>query len=188
MNIKEEVYISRFREQYSKEIVPAFKDDYNFKSVMQVPFIKKIVLNVSYGPAVTDKKKLQKIKDQLSLIAGQAPVLTKARKSLAGFHLREGMPIGLKVTLRKERMYDFFDKMINISMPRIKDFKPFTETNFDHHGNFNFGINDQTIFPEISYDSVEFIWGMNITLVTSSNNIQHNKKLFSYFNFPFKKD
>ena len=124
----------------------------------------------------------------MALIAGQAPVFTKARRSLAGFHLREGMPLGVKVTLRKDNMYDFLDKLINIAMPRIKDFNAYdSKKYFDHHANLNFGLVDQTIFPEIDYDSIEFLWGMNVTIVTNTCNIKHSKALLEQFNFPFKK-
>lgn len=183
-----EKYTSRYRSLYNNEIAGKLKELFSLENEMQVPVVQKIVLNCSYGPAVTDSKKLNKIRAQLALIAGQAPVTTKARRSLAGFHLREGMPLGLKVTLRKNNMYDFLDKLINIAMPRIKDFQPYVTKNFDHHANFNFGITDQTIFPEIDYDAIEFLWGMNITIVTSTQDKVQAKALLEHFNFPFVKE
>lgn len=183
-----ESYKSRYRVLYNTEISKKLAEVFSLENEMQIPRIEKIVLNCSYAPAVTDSKKLNKIKQELALIAGQAPVFTKARRSLAGFHLREGMPLGLKVTLRKNNMYDFLDKLINIAMPRIKDFSAYTAKNFDHHANFNFGIIDQTIFPEINYDAIEFLWGMNITIVTSTECKKQAKALLQQFNFPFVKE
>lgn len=188
-NLLEKKYVSRYRNLYSSEIVLKLKDLLSLKNVMEVPSIEKIVLNSCYAPAVTDSKKLNKIKEEMSLIAGQMPVFTKARRSLAGFHLREGMPLGLKVTLRKDNMYDFLDKLINIAMPRIKDFNAYNSNNFfDHHANLNFGLTDQTIFPEIDYDNIEFLWGMNVTIVTNTRNKHYSKVLLEQFNFPFKKE
>ena len=185
---KTENYKSRYRVLFNSEIVNKIYKEFDLKNQMQVPFIEKIVLNCSYAPAVTDSKKLNKIKQELALIAGQAPIVTKARRSLAGFHLREGMPLGLKVTLRKNNMYDFLDKLINIAMPRIKDFSPYSPKNFDHHANFNFGLTDQTIFPEINYDTIEFLWGMNVTIVTSTQCKKQAKSILAHFNFPFIKE
>jgi large subunit ribosomal protein L5 len=186
--MNKEVYKSRYRVLYNEVVVQKLKDSLNLKNVMQVPVVQKIVINACFSQAITDSKKLNKIKDELALISGQAPVFTLARRSLASFHLREGMPIGVKVTLRKDNMYDFLDKLINIAMPRIKDFNAYkTDSNFDHHGNFNFGITDQTIFPEINYDSIDFLWGMNITIVTNSRVRNHVLTLLKEFNFPFLK-
>jgi large subunit ribosomal protein L5 len=181
-------YISRYRKLYNSKIISDLRQSLSLKNIMQVPSIQKIVLNSSYAPAVTDSKKLNKVRDEMSLIAGQAPIFTKARRSLAGFHLREGMPLGVKVTLRKDNMYDFLDKLINIAMPRIKDFNAYDSSQyFDHHANLNFGLVDQTIFPEIDYDSIEFLWGMNVTIVTNTQNKDYSKALLEQFNFPFKK-
>ncbi len=181
-------YISRYRKLYNSKIISELRQSLSLKNIMQVPSIQKIVLNSSYAPAVTDSKKLNKVRDEMSLIAGQAPIFTKARRSLAGFHLREGMPLGVKVTLRKDNMYDFLDKLINIAMPRIKDFNAYDSSKyFDHHANLNFGLVDQTIFPEIDYDSIEFLWGMNVTIVTNTQNKDYSKALLEQFNFPFKK-
>lgn len=181
-------YVSRYRALYNDTIVTELSKDFNLSNLMQVPQIEKIVLNSCYAPAVTDSKKLNKIKSELALIAGQAPIFTKARRSLAGFHLREGMNLGVKVTLRKNNMYDFLDKLINIAMPRIKDFNAYdTKSHFDDFGNFNFGITDQTIFPEIDYDSIEFLWGMNITIVTNTMEKEKTQSILEKFNFPFKK-
>jgi large subunit ribosomal protein L5 len=181
-------YVSRYRNLYSSKIISELQQSLSLKNIMEVPCIQKIVLNSCYAPAVTDSKKLNKIKDEMALIAGQAPVFTKARRSLAGFHLREGMPLGVKVTLRKDNMYDFLDKLINIAMPRIKDFNAYNSDNyFDHHANLNFGLTDQTIFPEIDYDSIEFLWGMNVTIVTNTHDKNSAKALLGQFNFPFKK-
>jgi large subunit ribosomal protein L5 len=181
-------YKSRYRNLYNNKIISELQQTLSLKNIMEVPSIQKIVLNSCYAPAVTDSKKLNKVKDEMALIAGQAPVLTKARRSLAGFHLREGMPLGVKVTLRKDNMYDFLDKLINIAMPRIKDFNAYdSKKYFDHHANLNFGLIDQTIFPEIDYDSIEFLWGMNVTVVTNTQNRAASKALLEQFNFPFKK-
>lgn len=187
-NLSSNSYTSRYRELYSNKILPELKKTLELNNVMQVPSIKKIVLNSCYSPAVTDSKKLKKLSHEMSLIAGQQAVMTKARRSLAGFHLREGMPLGVKVTLRNNNMYDFLDKLINIAMPRIKDFSPYDSSNFfDHHANFNFGLNDQTIFPEIDYDNIDFTWGMNLTIVTSTPSVNEAVALLKQFNFPFKK-
>lgn len=182
-----ENYISRYRSLYNNEVALRLKEEFSLENVMNIPRIEKISLNVCCSQAVTDSKKLNKIKNELSLIAGQLPVITKARCSVAGFHLREGMPIGAKVTLRKNNMYDFLDKLINIAMPRIKDFSVYSMKNFDHNANFNFGLTDQTIFPEINYDAIEFIWGMNVTIVTSVDCKNKARRLLECFNFPFSK-
>lgn len=182
-------YTSRYRKLYSSKIINELRNTLSLDNVMEVPRIEKIVLNSCYAPAVTDSKKLNKIKEEMSLIAGQMPVFTKARRSLAGFHLREGMPLGVKVTLRKDNMFDFLDKLINIAMPRIKDFNPYSVDNyFDHHANLNFGLTDQTIFPEIDYDIIEFLWGMNVTIVFNTYDKNKAKLLLEKFNFPFKKE
>ncbi|MFT6083268.1 MAG: large subunit ribosomal protein L5 [Alphaproteobacteria bacterium] len=187
-NTLSDKYTSRYREQYNSKIISLLKESLSLKNIMEVPHLEKIVLNSCYSPAVTDSKKLKKLSSELSLIAGQSTVMTKARRSLAGFHLREGMPLGVKVTLRKDNMYDFLDKLINIAMPRIKDFNAYdSNKHFDHHANFNFGLVDQTIFPEIDYDNIDFSWGMNVTIVTSTSNKEHSKALLEQFNFPFKK-
>lgn len=183
------LYKSRYEVLYNDVIIKQISSDLGINNVMEVPKISKIVLNSSYGPAVTDSKKLNKIKEEMALISGQRPIYTKAKRSLAGFHLREGMNLGVKVTLRKNNMYDFLDKLITIAMPRIKDFSSYDDIkHFDAFANFNFGLTDQTIFPEIDYDTIEFLWGMNVTIVTTTTDKLRAKYLLEKFNFPFKKD
>lgn len=181
-------YVSRYRKVYDTIFSTELLESLHLSSPMQVPKIVKIVLNSCYSPSKSDFKKLQKIQQEMSLISGQRAVFTKAKRSLAGFHLREGMNLGVKVTLRKDVMYDFLDKLINIAMPRIKDFHAYDcDKNFDDFANFNFGLTDQTIFPEIEYDLVDFLWGMNVTIVTSTNKKDQTILLLEKFNFPFKK-
>jgi len=181
-NVSEKKYTSRYRELYNTQIISNLKKEFSLSNIMEVPSLEKIILNSCYSPAVTDSKKLKKLANELTLIAGQKVVTTKARRSLAGFHLREGMPLGVKVTLRKNNMYDFLDKLINIAMPRIKDFNAYDDSKFfDHHANFNFGLNDQTIFPEIDYDNIDFSWGMNVTIVTTSRDKTLSKALLKRF-------
>lgn len=172
-----------FKNEISKKIMVDLKYD----SIMQVPTIKKITLNIGLGDISVDKKILEHSISDLKLISGQKPVITKARKSIAGFKIRRGSPIGCKVTLRGKRMWDFFERLLFIAIPRIRDFRGFSSNSFDKYGNYTIGIREQIIFPEIEYDKIDRIRGLNITITTSAKNNNDGLILLSYFNFPFKK-
>ncbi|MFZ2943414.1 MAG: 50S ribosomal protein L5, partial [Latilactobacillus curvatus] len=159
---------NRLKEKYVKEMTPALIEKFNYTSSMQVPKIEKIVLNMGVGDAVSNAKNLDKAVEELGLIAGQKPLITKAKKSIAGFRLREGMPIGAKVTLRGERMYDFLDKLVNVSLPRVRDFHGVSAKSFDGRGNYTLGVREQLIFPEIDYDKVDRVRGLDVVIVTTS--------------------
>jgi len=176
--------MSRLQELYKKEIAPSLMKKLNFKSVMEVPKITKITLNMGVGSAAKDKKVLQNAVADMTLIAGQKPIITLTKKSIAGFKIREGWPIGCKVTLRKEQMYEFLDKLINVSIPRIRDFRGFSAKSFDNNGNYSLGIKEQIVFPEIDYDKVDMIRGMDITITTTAKNDADAKELLLAFNFP----
>lgn len=178
--------MSRLKDIYSSEIVPKLRNDFNYKSSMQVPQIKKIVVNMGLGEAIQNVKILDSATTELGLITGQKSVITKAKKSIATFKLREGMPIGCMVTLRRDRMYEFLDRLINVSLARVRDFKGVSGKAFDGKGNYTLGIKDQLIFPEISYDNVDKIKGMNITIVTSANTDEEGKALLKYLGMPFR--
>ena len=178
---------ARLKEQYKKEIVPALQKEFNFKNAMQMPQLDKIVLNMGLGDAVADSKVVKGAVAEMEAISGQKAMVTRARQSIAGFKLREGMPIGCKVTLRGERMYEFLDRLINIAMPRIRDFRGMSAKSFDRQGNYNFGLTEQIIFPEINYDKVDKVRGMNITIATTAANDDEARALLTAFNFPFKK-
>ncbi|MDG1287501.1 MAG: 50S ribosomal protein L5 [Rickettsiales bacterium] len=178
---------ARLKEQYNKEIVPALQKEFNFKNAMQMPKLDKIVLNMGLSDAVADSKVVKGAVAEMEAIAGQKVMITKARQSIAGFKLREGMPIGCKVTLRGDHMYEFLDRLINIAMPRIRDFRGQSPKSFDRQGNYNFGITEQIIFPEINYDKVDKVRGMNITIATTAANDDEGRALLTAFNFPFKK-
>ena len=169
-----------------KEVFTALKEELSFSNDYQVPSLKKIVINVGVGDATTNAKLLDEAVQTLTLISGQKPVITRAKKSIAGFKIREGMPIGLKVTLRGERMYAFMSKLVGVAMPRIRDFRGLNDKGFDGKGNYNMGLADQLIFPEIKYDSVSRVRGMNITFVTSSEQDVHARLLLSKLGLPFK--
>ena len=160
---------NRLEERYSKEIAPALVSKFNYKSTMQAPKIEKIVLNMGVGDATQNAKLLDEAVEELTLISGQHPLITKAKKSIAGFRLREGMPIGAKVTLRGERMYDFLDKLINVSLPRVRDFHGISPKSFDGRGNYTLGVREQLIFPEIDYDKVNRVRGLDVVIVTTAN-------------------
>ncbi|MFI4954364.1 MAG: 50S ribosomal protein L5 [Gammaproteobacteria bacterium] len=178
--------IARFQERYIKEIVPALKEKFNYKSVMQVPRVSKIVLNVGVGEAVNDKKVMDFVVDDVTKISGQKPVITLARKSIAGFKIREGWPIGCKVTLRKQRMYEYLDRLISIYIPRIRDFRGYTGKAFDGKGNYTLGIKEQIVCPEIDYDKIDAIRGMDITIATTAKTDAEARALLDAFGFPFK--
>jgi len=177
--------LPRLKEKYLKKIVPELKNHFDFDSVMQVPKIKKISINQGLGAAVNDKKLIQLSVDELSQISGQKAVPTYAKSSISNFKLREGMPIGSKVTLRNNIMYEFLDRLISVALPRVRDFRGLNQKGFDGHGNYTLGIKEQIIFPEISIDKVNRISGMNITIVTNSSNDLEGFELLKAFGMPF---
>ncbi|CAM3898136.1 50S ribosomal protein L5 [Alkalicoccus chagannorensis] len=179
--------MNRLKEQYNQEITPALKDKFNYSSVMEVPEIEKIVVNMGVGDAVQNSKVLDKAVEELTEITGQKPVITKAKKSIAGFKVREGMPIGAKVTLRGERMYDFLDKLISVSLPRVRDFRGVSNKAFDGRGNYTLGVKEQLIFPEINYDNVDKVRGMDIVVVTTAETDEEARELLTKFGMPFQK-
>lgn len=179
--------MNRLKEKYLKEVSPALMSKFEYKSVMQVPKVDKIVINMGVGDAVSNTKALDAAVEELQIISGQKPVVTKAKKSIAGFRLREGMPIGAKVTLRGERMYDFLDKLIAISLPRVRDFRGVSKKAFDGRGNYTLGIKEQLIFPEIDYDKVSKVRGMDIVIVTTANSDEEARELLTQFGMPFQK-
>jgi large subunit ribosomal protein L5 len=176
----------RLAEQYQAEIVPELMKQFSYKSVMQVPRIQKIVLNMGVGDAVNDKKILEHAVGDMTKIAGQKPAITKARKSIAMFKIREGYPIGCKVTLRSTRMYEFLDRLISVAIPRVRDFRGISGRAFDGRGNFNMGVKEQIIFPEIEYDKIDVLRGLNITITTTANTDDEARALLSAFRFPFR--
>lgn len=178
---------NRLQERYSKEIAPALVEKFSYKSTMQTPKIDKIVLNMGVGDATQNAKLLDEAVDELKLISGQQPLITKAKKSIAGFRLREGMPIGAKVTLRGERMYDFLDKLINVSLPRVRDFRGISAKSFDGRGNYTLGVREQLIFPEIDYDRVNRVRGLDVVIVTTANTDEEALELLKQFGMPFAK-
>ncbi|QFG00854.1 50S ribosomal protein L5 [Psychrobacillus glaciei] len=179
--------MNRLKEKFLKEVSPALMSKFEYKSVMQVPKVDKIVINMGVGDAVSNTKALDAAVEELQIIAGQKPVVTKAKKSIAGFRLREGMPIGAKVTLRGERMYDFLDKLIAISLPRVRDFRGVSKKAFDGRGNYTLGVKEQLIFPEIDYDKVSKVRGMDIVIVTTANSDEEARELLTQFGMPFQK-
>lgn len=179
-------YKPRLLEEYRK-FAPEIAKELQIKNVMEIPKLEKIVINLGQGEAVQNVKVLDGAKADVEAIAGQASVRTRAKKSIAGFKLREGMPIGTKVTIRGERMYEFFDRLVNITIPRIRDFRGYSSKSFDGHGNYSLGIKEQIVFPEIDYDKVDKIRGMSVTICTSSKNDIQAKLLLDKFNFPFRK-
>src|SRR5690625_2381343 len=179
--------MNELKQMYQDEIIPAMMEKFNYKSVMQVPKIEKIVLNMGVGDAVQNARALDSAVEELTLISGQKPIITRARKSIAGFRLREGMPIGCKVTLRGERMYDFLQKLIRVALPRVRDFRGVSNKAFDGRGNYTLGVREQLIFPEIDYDKVGKIRGMDIVIVTTANTDEEAHELLSLFGMPFQK-
>lgn len=178
--------MNRLKERYLKEVVPSLMEKFNYKSVMAVPKIEKIVINMGVGDAVSNPKALDAAVEELSLIAGQKPVVTRAKKSIAGFKLRAGMPIGAKVTLRGERMYEFLDKLVNIALPRVRDFRGVSNKSFDGRGNYTLGIREQLIFPEIDYDKVNRVRGMDIVIVTTAKTDEEARELLRELGMPFQ--
>ncbi|WP_340589269.1 50S ribosomal protein L5 [Erythrobacter alti] len=178
-------YTPRMKQKYADEIVKAMTDKFGYANRMQVPQIAKITLNMGVGEASQDKKKVQTAAEEMEAIAGQKPVITKAKKSIAQFKLREGMPIGAKVTLRRDRMYEFLDRLVTIAMPRIRDFRGLNPKSFDGQGNYAMGIKEQIIFPEISYDKIEKVRGMDIIVTTTAKTDEEARELLRLFGFPF---
>jgi len=178
--------VSRLQQQYKNEILPALQKELGQKNPMAIPRIEKITINMGLGSALGDKKILQSALEEMSLIAGQKPMTCIARKSVASFKLREGNAIGCKVTLRKEKMYEFLDRLVSIAIPRIRDFRGLNEKSFDGRGNYNMGLTEQIVFPEIDFEKVTRTRGMDIAITTSAQNNEDAKKLLAMFNFPFK--
>ena len=178
--------MARLFEIYKKEVSPALSKKFGFKSVMQVPRITKITLNMGVGEAVADKKVLEHALSDMTKISGQKPVVTKARKSIAGFKIRDGYPIGCMVTLRGPRMYEFLDRLVTVALPRVRDFRGVAAKGFDGRGNYNMGVKEQIIFPEIEYDKIDALRGMNISITTTAKTDEECKALLAAFKFPFK--
>ncbi|HHZ02975.1 MAG TPA: 50S ribosomal protein L5 [Tissierellia bacterium] len=179
--------MARIKTLYNEKVVPALMEKFQYDSVMQVPKIEKIVLNMGVGDAKENSKFLESAVEEMSLIAGQKPVVTKAKKSISNFKLREGMAVGCKVTLRGDRMYEFFDKLVNIALPRVRDFRGVSKKAFDGRGNYALGIKEQLIFPEINYDKIDKIRGMDIIITTTANTDEEARELLSLMGMPFSK-
>ena len=178
--------MARLQQYYKDTVVPELTKKFGYKSVMEVPRIEKIVLNMGVGEAVADKKIMDNAVGDMTKIAGQKPVVTKARKAIAGFKIRKDYPIGCMVTLRRQRMYEFLDRLVSISMPRIRDFRGISNRGFDGRGNYNMGVKEQIIFPEIDYDKVDALRGMNITIATTAKTDEEARALLAAFRFPFR--
>lgn len=179
--------MSRMKEIYQSEVAPKLQEQFSYKSAMEIPRITKITLNMGVGEAIQDKKVLEGALSDMEKITGQKPIVTKARKSIAGFKVREGWPIGCKVTLRKERMYEFLDRLVTIAVPRVRDFRGLSPKSFDGHGNYSMGIQEQIVFPEINYDQIDKIRGMDISITTTAKTDEEGRALLYAFNFPIKK-
>ena len=179
--------MSRLQEHYRETVVPALKDQLGLDNVMQVPRISKITVNMGVGEALADKKVMDHAVSDMTKITGQKPIVRPARKSVAAFKIREGYPIGCKVTLRRERMYEFLDRLISIAIPRVRDFRGLSPKSFDGRGNYSMGVREQIIFPEIDYDEIDQIRGMDITITTTARTDEEGRALLSAFNFPFRK-
>jgi large subunit ribosomal protein L5 len=178
-------YIPRLKRDYDERIAPAMMERFGYKNRMEIPRIEKVVINMGVGEATQDKKKVETAAAEMQLIAGQKPVITKARTSIAQFKLREGMPIGCKVTLRRDRMYEFLDRLVTIALPRVRDFRGLNPKSFDGRGNYAMGLKEQLIFPEISYDKVDKVRGMDIIVTTTAKTDDEARELLRLFNFPF---
>jgi large subunit ribosomal protein L5 len=182
----ETAYVPRLRTQYENSIKAELMKEFGYKNVMQLPKLDKIVLNMGVGEAVNDTKKVKAAAADLEKIAGQKAVITHARKSIAGFKVRENMPLGVKVTLRKQRMYEFLDRLVNVALPRVRDFRGLNPNAFDGRGNYAMGIKEHIIFPEIAYDQIDQVWGMDIVVCTTAKNDDEARALLKAFNFPFR--
>ena len=182
----ETAYVPRLRTEYEENIRKALQEQFSYKNVMQMPKLEKIVLNMGVGEAVADTKKVKSAAGEMEKIAGQKPIITYARKSIAGFKVREEMPLGVKVTLRGTRMYEFLDRLVNIALPRVRDFRGLNPNSFDGRGNYAMGIKEHIIFPEINYDQIEQVWGMDIVICTTATTDDEARALLKAFNFPFR--
>lgn len=180
--------ISRLKEKYQKEIVPTLMSEYGYKSVMQVPRLEKVVVNIGLGEATQNPHALEAAERDLAAITGQHPVITRAKRSISGFKLRKGMPIGMMVTLRGSRMYDFFDKLVNVTLPRLRDFQGMPRNSFDGRGNYTMGLREQLIFPEIEYDKVDKIRGLEISVVTTARTNEEGSRLLELLGVPFSRE
>jgi large subunit ribosomal protein L5 len=178
--------MARLKELYKKEMIPQLTKEFSYRNVMEVPKLEKIVINMGLGEAIQNVKILDSAAAEMMSIAGQKPVITKARKSIASFKLREGMPIGCMVTLRKDKMYEFLDRLVNVALPRVRDFKGVSPKGFDGRGNYSLGVKEQLIFPEINYDKVDKIKGMNITVVTTAKTDEEGRALLKLLGMPFR--
>ena len=181
-------YMPRLRKDYDDRIVQAMTEKFGYKNRLEVPRLEKIVINMGVGEATQDKKKVETAASEMELIAGQKPVITKAKKSIAQFKLRAGMPIGVKVTLRRERMYEFLDRLVTVALPRVRDFRGLNPKSFDGRGNYAMGLKEQIIFPEISYDRIDKVRGMDIIVTTTAKTDEEARELLRLFNFPFPQD
>ncbi|UUR07932.1 50S ribosomal protein L5 [Sphingomonas glaciei] len=181
-------YVPRLRKDYDERIVKAMTDKFGYKNHLEVPRLDKIVINMGVGEATQDKKKVEAAAAEMQLIAGQKPVITKAKTSIAQFKLREGMPIGCKVTLRRERMYEFLDRLVTIALPRVRDFRGLNPKSFDGRGNYAMGLKEQIVFPEINYDQIDKVRGMDIIVTTTARTDEEARELLRLFNFPFPAD
>ncbi|HUU70924.1 MAG TPA: 50S ribosomal protein L5 [Planctomycetota bacterium] len=179
--------MARLKEKYEQEIAPKLKERFHITNPMAVPRLRKIVVNMGIGKALENKQRLETAVVDLTAIAGQKPVITKAKKSIAGFKLRAGNPIGVKVTVRRDRMYEFVDRLVNIALPRIRDFRGVSPDSFDGHGNYTIGISEQSVFPEVNVDKMEFVQGMDITFVISGNSNEQSRELLREFGMPFER-
>jgi len=180
--------MSRLKEKYKEEVIPTMMRDYGYKSVMQVPRLKKIVVNIGIGEAIQQANIIEAAERDLASITGQHPVITRAKRPIAGFKLRKGMPIGVMVTMRGERMYDFFDKLVSISLPRLRDFQGISRNSFDGRGNYTLGLKEQIIFPEIEYDKVDKVRGMEISVVTTARNNDEGSRFLELMGMPFSRE
>lgn len=178
--------MARLQQVYKEQVVPKLQEQFQYKNVMQVPRVKKITLNMGVGEAVADKKQIENAVRDMTAIAGQKPVVTKSRKSIAGFKIRDGWPIGCKVTLRGQHMWEFMDRLVSLAIPRIRDFRGLNGKSFDGRGNYSMGVREQIMFPEIDYDKVDAIRGLDITITTSAETDEEGKALLAAFNFPFR--
>lgn len=179
--------MNRLKEKYTNEITPSMMEKFDYKSIMETPKVDKIIINMGVGDAVSNAKNLDKAVDELTAISGQKPIITKAKKSIAAFRLREGMPIGTKVTLRGERMYDFLDKLVTVSLPRVRDFHGVSKKAFDGRGNYTLGVKEQLIFLEVDYDKVDKVRGMDIVIVTTAKTDEESRELLTQLGMPFQK-
>jgi large subunit ribosomal protein L5 len=179
--------MNELKQKYQDDVMPSLMNKFEYKSVMETPHVEKIVINMGVGDAVQNSKALDSAVEELALISGQKPMVTRAKKSIAGFRLREGMPIGAKVTLRGERMYEFLQKLVQVSLPRVRDFRGISKNAFDGRGNYTLGVKEQLIFPEINYDNVSKVRGMDIVIVTTSNTDEEARELLAQLGMPFQK-